>query len=202
MATARQLLARGLGLHPDADAAVVARSVEQKDPDRASSWRRFVTKNFADVGAELRVQARQVRPPSTVTAAPQASADAEHAVFMKQWFPHVTAAAAGRYGLPGGALGDATPLSDTPSATPATNPPTGWVHRPPQKPNSHPPPAYTGPAVPVATPSTTVTPLTAPPAPQTPEEAHARRIGGRVKPPAAPIDLTVRQPPGRVGFTR
>lgn len=193
MATARELLCRGMGLPLNASAAMVAQTV-CVDPSASPAYRRFITKNFPDIGAELGVQARQVRQvphPVKVTVSPQASVEAEDEAFARRWFPEI--AAAGRYALPGG-LSDPTPISDRPNGTPATNPPTGNVTRPPQGPSSAPPAAYVGPAVPPAGPTVTEIPLGPAPTPTTDQERRARRLG-------RPFDIAARQGPGQVDFT-
>jgi hypothetical protein len=86
---------------------------------------------------------------------------------------------------------------------PATNPPTGPVQRPAvlDRPPASPPADLFGPAVPPAAPATTTTPLQSPPA-LTPEQQQRRRLGFPIVPPRPPIDLTARQGPGTIDFTR
>jgi len=148
------------------------------DPSASPAYRRFITKNFPDIGAELGVQARQVRQvphPVKVTVSPQASVEAEDEAFARRWFPEI--AAAGRYALPGG-LSDPTPISDRPNGpTPATRPPVGNVTRPAQKPPSSAPPEYVGAPVAPAAPTTSIYPLEQAPPPKTAEEARRRRLG-------------------------
>lgn len=200
MATARELLCRNLGLPPGAPAQIVARSVAMKDPSPDSKYRRFVAKNFPDVGAALGGPIR-VGPVVVASRPPSVDAEAETRAFTQQWFPEITAAAAGRYALPGG-LPDPTPLSNAPSGTPATAPPTGQVRRSPQLPPSTAPPAYKGPAVAPAAPVTTVTPMGPPPAALTPQQIHDRRCGFPITAERTTFDITQRQGPGQIDYTR
>jgi len=150
MATARELLATRYGLPADASAAAVARALKQRaKPDAA--YEAFVAKHFPDVAAAAGFQGQQVRTLGRVAAA--------------------------SYVLPEG-VPDAIPISDRPGGPrPATNPPTGDVHRPPQGPAPGPPTDLMGPAVPPASPSTQVTPLGPAPVPLTDQQRHDRRCG-------------------------